>query len=96
LHILREKNEVTNELAKLGSSQAMIPTCVFLQELLESGIPKALAKTTKAIESSQETPPPRESITESPKVMEIHSDWRTPFMIYLRTRGLLEDKVDHE
>jgi hypothetical protein len=28
--------------------------------------------------------------------MEIHSDWRTLFTIYLRTRGLSEDKVDHE
>jgi hypothetical protein len=28
--------------------------------------------------------------------MEIHSDWQTLFMIYLRTGGLPEDKVDHE
>jgi hypothetical protein len=28
--------------------------------------------------------------------MEIHSDWRTPFMIYLRIGGLPEDKVEHE
>jgi hypothetical protein len=28
--------------------------------------------------------------------MEIHSDWRTPFMIYLRTGGLLEDMVECE
>jgi hypothetical protein len=32
----------------------------------------------------------------SPKIMEIHSDWRTLFMIYLRTGGLLEDKVECE
>jgi ribonuclease HI len=30
LHILRGKNEVTDELAKLGSSGAMVPTGVFL------------------------------------------------------------------
>jgi hypothetical protein len=29
LHILREKNEITDELAKLGSSRAMVPTGVF-------------------------------------------------------------------
>jgi hypothetical protein len=80
LHILREKNEVVDELAKLGSSRAMVPTWVFLQELHEPSISKALAKATKAAESSQETPPPSESITESPKVMEIHSDWHTPFL----------------
>jgi ribonuclease HI len=30
LHILRGKNEVTDELAKLGSSRAMVPTGIFL------------------------------------------------------------------
>jgi hypothetical protein len=29
-HILRGKNEITDELAKLGSSRAMVPTGVFL------------------------------------------------------------------
>jgi hypothetical protein len=72
----------------------MVPTRVFLQELHELSISKDLAKATKAAESSQETPPPSESITESPEVMEIHSDWRTPFMIYFRIEGLPEDKVD--
>jgi hypothetical protein len=52
LHIMRGKNEVADELAKLGSSQAMVPTRVFLQELHEPSISKALAKATKAVESS--------------------------------------------
>jgi hypothetical protein len=69
----------------------MVPTRVFLQKLHEPTISKALAKANKAVESSQETLPPLNSITESPEVMEIHSDWRTPFMIYLKTGGLLED-----
>jgi hypothetical protein len=62
------------ELAKLGSSRAMVPTRVFLQELHEPSISEALAKATKPAESSQETPPPKESITESLEVLEIHSD----------------------
>jgi hypothetical protein len=33
LHILRGKNEVTDELAKLSSSRAMVPPGVFMQEL---------------------------------------------------------------
>jgi hypothetical protein len=49
---------------------------------------KALAEANKAAESSQETPPLLNNITESPEVMEIHSDWHTPFMIYLRIGGL--------
>jgi hypothetical protein len=74
----------------------MVPTRVFLQELHEPSISKALAKTSKVDESSQETPPPSESITESPEVMEIHSDWHTPFMIYFRIGGLPEGKVERE
>jgi hypothetical protein len=71
LAYLAKKNEIVDELAKLGSSRAMVPTGVFLEELHEPSISKDLAKATKAAESSQETPPPNENITESPKVMEI-------------------------
>jgi ribonuclease HI len=52
LHILRGKNEIVDELAKLGSSRAMVPIGVFLQELHEPSISKALAKATKVSESS--------------------------------------------
>jgi hypothetical protein len=55
--------------AKLGSSWAIVPTGVFSQELHEPSISKFLAKATKAAKSSQETLPPKESITESPEVM---------------------------
>jgi ribonuclease HI len=96
MHILRGKNEITDELAKLGSSGAMVPTGVFVEELHEPTISKALVKANKAAESSQETPSPSDSITKSPEVMENHSDSRTPFMIYLRTGGLLEDMVECE
>jgi hypothetical protein len=69
LHILRGKNEVVDELAKLRSSRAMVPLGVFMQELHEASIIKALAKASKVAESSQQTTPPIESITESPEVM---------------------------
>jgi hypothetical protein len=75
LLILRGKNEVTDELAKLGSIQDMVPTGVLLQKLHKSTMSKALAKANKAAESS--------------KAMEIYSDWHTPFMIYLRTGGFV-------
>jgi hypothetical protein len=38
MHIWRGKNEIVDELAKLGSSWAMVPTGVFLQELHEPTI----------------------------------------------------------
>jgi ribonuclease HI len=59
LHILRGKSEVADELAKLGSSRAMVPTRVFIHALHKPSISKALVKVTKVAESSQETPPPR-------------------------------------
>jgi hypothetical protein len=69
---------------------------VFLQELHEPSIVKALAKINKEVRSSQETPPPSKGITESPEVMEIHLDWHTPFMVYLSTGGLPEGNVECE
>jgi hypothetical protein len=71
---LRGKNEVADELAKLGSSQAMVFTGVFLRKLHEPTISKALAKANKAAETSQVTLPSLNSITESHEVMEIHLD----------------------
>jgi hypothetical protein len=96
LHILRGKNKITDELAKLGSSRAMVSIGVFLQELHEPTKSKPLAMANKVDESSQETPPPPDTITESLEVMEIHSEWCIPFMIYLRTWRLPEDKVECE
>jgi ribonuclease HI len=96
LHVLGGKNEIIDELAMLGSSRAMVPTGVFLQEHHEPTIAKALAKASKASMSSKEALPPTDIITKSPKIIEIHSDWHTPFMIYLKTGGLPEDKVKCE
>jgi hypothetical protein len=67
LHVLRGKNEIADELAKLVSSRSMVPTRVFLQEFHELTIAKALAKASKASESSKDSPPPTDSITESPE-----------------------------
>jgi hypothetical protein len=52
MYIFREKNEVADELTKLGSIQIMVPKGVFLHELHEPSISKALANSTKAGESS--------------------------------------------
>ena len=96
LHILRGRNEIADELAKLGSSRATVPPGVFMQELHEPSIASALAKANKATESSQETTPPVGNISESPEAMEVHSDWHTLFVIYLRTGGLPDDKDESE
>jgi hypothetical protein len=96
LHILRGRNEVTDEIAKLGSSQAVEPPGVFMKEFHEPSINKALSKANKAVESSQETTPPAKGSFESPDVMADHSNWRTTFMIYLRTGGFPDNKDKSE
>jgi hypothetical protein len=62
----------------------MVPSGVFLQELHEPTISKALAKANKVAESSQETPPPPDNITKSP-IHDISQD-----------RALPEDKVERK
>jgi ribonuclease HI len=52
LHILHGNNEITGELAKLGSSRAVVPIGVFLKELHEPTISKALAVDNNVAESS--------------------------------------------
>jgi hypothetical protein len=47
-------------------------------------------------ESSQKTRPLVEDKFESPYVMVVHLDWHTPFMMYLMTEGLLDDKDERE
>jgi hypothetical protein len=62
----------------------------------ESSISRALSKARKAAESIEGTTPPNDKEPESSDVMTLHLDWHTPFMIYLKTRGLPEDKAKYE
>jgi hypothetical protein len=96
LHILQGRNKIVDELAKLGSSRAMVPQGVFMQELHEPSIARALVKDNKMARSCQETTPPAQSISESPEAMKIHSDWCTPFMIYLSSGCLPGDRSESE
>jgi ribonuclease HI len=54
-HVLHRRNEVPDELAKLGSSRGMVPLGVFMQELHEPSISKALSKASKVVESVDNT-----------------------------------------
>jgi ribonuclease HI len=52
LHILQGRNEVADELAKLGSNRAEVPVGIFMQELHETSTIHALSKASKETESS--------------------------------------------
>jgi hypothetical protein len=73
-HILRGRNEVADELAKLGSSRAVVPPGVFVQKLHKPSIHKALSKVSKVVESSEKATPPTNDRPESSDVMTVHSD----------------------
>jgi hypothetical protein len=77
---LRGRNEVTDELVKLGYSQAKAPQ----------------GFSCKNFMSQASAGPPVEKKIEVPGVMKINSDWRTPYMIYLRTGGLPDDEDECE
>jgi hypothetical protein len=71
---LQGRNEVTDELAKLSSSRAVVPTRDFMLELHESSINKALSKANKVAESSLETMSPAKGLSELSDIVAIHSD----------------------
>jgi ribonuclease HI len=52
VHILHGRNELADELAKIGSSCSMVPPRVFIQELHEPSINRASAKAHKKVEST--------------------------------------------
>ena len=93
-HVLRGRNEVADELAKLGSSRFPVPPVVFLQELHEPTIQKKKANTTASTIDTQSTD--NKDDLESAAVMTVTSDWRDPFIRYLADRSLPEDKVEGE
>jgi ribonuclease HI len=52
LHILRGRNEITDKLAKLGSSRVEVPPGIFMQKPHEPSISRALSKVNNVAESS--------------------------------------------
>ena len=71
-HVVRDQNQITNYLSKLGSSRAMVLPGVFVQDLVAPSI-----KEEKEI---QEVPPAEQLVlmVSLPAV-----DWREQFIKYL-------------
>jgi hypothetical protein len=94
--VLHRWNEVANELAKIGLNRATVPPVVFMQELHEPSISKTLFKAIKDAESVEGVAPSNDNEPESPNVMIVRLNWCTPFMMYLKTGDLHEDKDERE
>ena len=92
-HILRGRNETVDELAKLGSSRGAIPPGVFLHTLDRPSIKKEIVRLLGEAEPGATDSLQPSSVQSAPsEVMVISSDWRTPFVNYMQTGVLPEDK----
>jgi hypothetical protein len=95
-HVLWGRNEVADELTKFGSNQVTLQLGVFMQELHEPSISKALDKSSNAAEPIDDIATPADNMTDSSKVMIVDSNWCTLFMIYLKIGGLPNNKVERD
>ena len=81
-HVVRDQNQLTDHLSKLGSSRATILPGVFIQDLLAPSI-----KEDKEI---QEVPPTEQLVL---VVLSPIADWREQFIKYLSSAEVPADKT---
>ena len=84
-HVVRDQNQLADQLSKLGSSRAVIPPRVFVQDLLAPSI-----KEDKEVE---EVPPTEQLILVVPSLV---VDWREQFIKYLTSADVPTDKTKTE
>ena len=79
-HVLHNDNNEVDELAKMGSRRASVPTGVFVQQLHQPTISEEPTKPTKK---------PSEA-----KIFVINPKWTTPYLNYLLNDELPEDRAE--
>ena len=80
--VVRDQNQLTDHLSKLGSSRAAIPPGVFVQDLLVPSI-----KEDKEV---QEVPPAEQLVLTVPLLV---ADWREQFIKHLTSAEVPADKT---
>jgi ribonuclease HI len=102
-HVVWDKNQVADELSKLGSSRAQVPHGVFVQDLVK---PSVKEEADQVVEKPPDQPlvaavlPP--SITESfPTTSTVPpttntEDWRVPFIKFLQDGTEYTDRIENE
>ena len=81
-HVVRDQNQIADYLSKLGSSCAVVPPRVFIQDLVATSI-----KEEKEI---QEVPPAEQLVLKVPLPA---IDWREQFIKYLSSAEVPADKT---
>ncbi|XP_066358068.1 uncharacterized protein [Miscanthus floridulus] len=82
-HVVRDQNQLANHLSKLGSSRAMIPPEVFVQDLIVPSI--------KADKEVEEVPPAELFVLAVPSSI---ANWREQFIKYLTSVEVPTDKTE--
>jgi len=89
IHVVQDKNQASDVLSKLGSSQALIQHGIFVQDLVKPSIGDDLVEKENNealfVHNIQGAPP----ITNS-------ANWGTPFIKYLTDGTGLEEKIENE
>ncbi|XP_066311435.1 uncharacterized protein [Miscanthus floridulus] len=81
-HVVRDQNQLTDHLSKLGSSRAAIPPGVFVQDLL-----------VPSIKEDKKVPPAEQLVL---TVSSSTADWREQFIKYLTSAEVPTDKTETE
>ncbi|XP_066333745.1 uncharacterized protein [Miscanthus floridulus] len=84
-HAVRDQNQLADQLSKIGSSRAVVPPGVFVQDLLVPSI-----KEEKEVE---ELPPAKPLVLAVPSPV---ADWREQFIKYLTSAEVPTDKTATE
>ena len=84
-HMVQDQNQPADQLSKIGSSRAAIPSGVFVQDLLVPSI-----KEGKEVE---EVPPAEQLVLMVPSPV---ADWREQFIKYLTSAEVPTDKTETE
>ena len=84
-HMVRDQNQLTDHLSKLGSSRAAISLGVFVQDIL--------APSIKEEKEVQEIPPVEQLVLTVPSPT---ADWREQFIKYLSNAKVPADKTETE
>jgi hypothetical protein len=102
-HVVRDKNQIANELSKLGSSRAQVPHGVFIQDLVKPSIKEEADQMVKKPPDQPlvtTVPPPSttESSLTTPAVPPTTNadDWRVPFVKFLQDGTGYADQTENE
>ena len=93
--MVRDKNQATDVLSKLGSSRVKVPHGVFVQDLLTPSINEEDLVVDKPLDQLLVATVPVLNTTKPPPTAK-EPDWRVPFIKYLTDGSGYTDRIENE